>query len=320
MKKHFLRRVALLMAVLSLLTVFTAGCGEEQTPVVDPEKEEILVQPEPVEIPVDFEAVQGMWPDAYALICVPNATRCSISDAKNHSSTLIVQHQTDDGYYLYRNLDGEDAKSGALYTEKTYNATDMNDPVTIIYGHNMANRTMFGGLQSYAETLKFDDDAVIYIYQPGRQLTYRIFAGIPYDTSHVMYYHDFKDEKVFNDFFQALGKAADDPAYKNAEAQNAFYSAEGCVNVDKDNLPVAGDKVIILATCKNGDNNHRYFIMAKLVEDSAAPVVMTKAEAEAAGISEDRILPKTDDVTDGTADTAEAAATTETDKKTETAS
>ena len=62
------------------------------------------------------------------------------------------------------------------------------------------------------------------------------------------------------------------------------------MNVDKDNLPVAGDKVIILATCKNGDNNHRYWIMAKLVEDSAEPVVMTKKEAEQAGVTPDRIV------------------------------
>ena len=166
--------------------------------------------------------------------------------------------------------------------------------VTVIYGHNMANRTMFGGLQSYAETLKFDDEAVIYIYQPGRQLTYRIFAGVPYDTSHVLYYHDFSDEKVFNDFFKALAKAADDPKYKSSNELNAFYSAEGCVNVDKDNLPVAGDKVIILATCKNGDNNHRYWIMAKLVEDTAEPVVMTKEEAEKAGVTPDRIVEQND--------------------------
>lgn len=303
MKKHFLGRMALLMTVLCLLLAVAAGCGEDETPVEDPDNEEVIVQPEPVEVPVDFEAVQSMWPDAYALICVPNATRCSISDATNYSSTLMVQHQTDDGYYLYRNLDGEDAKSGTLYTEKAYNSTDMDDPVTVIYGHNMANRTMFGGLQSYAETLKFDDDAVIYVYQPGRQLTYRIFAGIPYDTSHVLYYHDFTDETVFNEFFQALSKAAEDPNYKSSSEKNAFYSAEGCVNVDKDNLPVAGDKVIVLATCKNGDNNHRYFIMAKLVEDSAEPVVMTKAEAEAAGISEDRIVDKAADAAADAGDT-----------------
>ncbi len=293
-KAQLPRRLALLLAILTLASAVLVGCGkttdDDPTPA-NPKDDEVIVKPEPVEVPVDFAAAQKKWPDVYACIRIPGATRCAISDEMGY---FIAQHASDDGYYLYRDLDGKDAKSGTLYTEKAYNKTDFSDPVTVIYGHNMANRTMFGGLQSYAETLKFDDEAVIYIYQPGRQLTYRIFAGVPYDTSHVLYYHDFSDEKVFNDFFQALVKAAADPKYKSSNELNAFYSAEGCVNVDKDNLPVAGDKVIILATCKNGDNNHRYWIMAKLVEDTAEPVVMTKEEAEKAGVTPDRIVEQND--------------------------
>ena len=301
-KAHFLRRLALLLAILTLASAVLVGCGktDEEPKQDDPKEDEVIVTPEPVEVPVDFAAAQKKWPDVYASIRIPGATRCTISEEMGY---FIAQHASDDGYYLYRDLDGKDAKSGTLYTEKTYNKTDFSDPVTVIYGHNMANRTMFGGLQSYAETLKFDDDAVIYIYQPGRQLTYRIFAGVPYDTSHVLYYHDFSDEKVFNDFFQALAKAADDPKYTSSGEQNAFYSAEGCVNVDKDNLPKAGDKVIILATCKNGDNNHRYWIMAKLVEDTSEPVVMTKAEAEKAGVTPDRIVEPAAGTTDSTGST-----------------
>ena len=180
----------------------------------------------------------------------PNATQCAIS--KGHylaQSPKSTKSSTgyDDDYYLQRDLDGKTNKAGSLYIQAYYNKSDLSDPMTVIYGHNMANRTMFGGLQSYGETLKFDDNAVMYIYQPGRQLTYKFFACIPYDTSHILYYHDFKDEKVFNAFFEALGKAASDPKYKSDTNQNAFYSAEGCVNVDKTNLPQAGDKVVVLS-------------------------------------------------------------------------
>ena len=127
-----------------------------------------------------------------------------------------------------------------------------------------------------------------------------------------------KDEKVFNAFFEALGKAASDPKYKSDTNQNAFYSAEGCVNVDKTNLPQAGDKVVVLSVCKNGDDNHRYLIMAKMVEDSAEPIVMTKEEAEAAGVTADRILDK-DALTDKTdaSNKTDAAAKTDTSAKTD---
>ena len=245
-----------------------------------------------VDVPVDFAAWQERNPDIYAWIEYPGT----------NVDYPIVQSAKDDAYYLRRDIDGKEAVAGSLYTEHTYNSKTFDDPVTVIYGHNMANRSMFGGLQSYAETLKFGDNALVYIYQPDRKVTYRIFAGIPYDTSHILYYHDFTDEKVFNDFFQALGKAADDPKYKSDTNQNAFYSAEGCVNVDKTNLPQAGDKVVVLSVCKNGDDHHRYLLMAKLVEDSAAPITMTRGEAEAAGIPADRIQDK------AAADAAAAAA------------
>lgn len=302
-KPQLLRRMALLLAVLTLASAVLAGCGkkgsDDKPAPEDPKDGEVIVTPKPVEVPVDFSAAQKKWPNVYACIRIPGATRCTISDEMGY---FIAQHPSDDGYYLYRDLDGKDAKSGTLYTERAYNKTDFSDPVTVIYGHNMANRTMFGGLQSYGETLKFDDNAVLYIYQPGRQLTYKFFACIPYDTSHILYYHDFKDEKVFNAFFEALGKAASDPKYKSDTNQNAFYSAEGCVNVDKTNLPQAGDKVVVLSVCKNGDDHHRYLLMAKLVEDSAAPITMTRGEAEAAGIPADRIQDK------AAADAAAAAA------------
>ena len=94
--------------------------------------------------------------------------------------------------------------------------------MTVIYGHNMANRTMFGGLQSYGETLKFDDNAVMYIYQPGRQLTYKFFACIPYDTSHILYYHDFKDERCLTHSLRRWARRPAIPKYKSDTNQNAF--------------------------------------------------------------------------------------------------
>lgn len=305
MKKHFLRRMALVMALLTLGSAVLVGCGEQKEPEVDPKDEEVIVEPEPIELPDGISFDEKKYPDVFGFIQIPNATQCAIS--KGHylaQSPKSTKSSTgyDDDYYLQRDLDGKTNKAGSLYIQAYYNKSDLSDPMTVIYGHNMANRTMFGGLQSYGETLKFDDNAVMYIYQPGRQLTYKFFACIPYDTSHILYYHDFKDEKVFNAFFEALGKAASDPKYKSDTNQNAFYSAEGCVNVDKTNLPQAGDKVVVLSVCKNGDDHHRYLLMAKLVEDSAAPITMTRGEAEAAGIPADRIQDK------AAADAAAAAA------------
>lgn len=331
-KKHFLRRAALLLAMLTLASAVMVGCGGKKEPEQGFDEEEIVVVPEKVDMPVDVEAAQKKWPDIVGYIMIPGATQCTISEGYFVAqSPKSAKSETgyDDEFYLRRDLDGKANKSGTLFIQTYYNSSDWGDPVTVVYGHNMANRTMFGGLQSYGETLKFDDNAVMYIYQPDRQLTYKFFACIPYDTSLIPHYHNFEDEQVFNAFFEALGKAADDPKYKSDTNQNAFYSAEGCVNVDKTNLPTAGDKVVILSVCKNGDDNHRYLIMAKMVEDTAEEeaVVMTRGEARKAGIAEDRILTKEQAEAEGIAvadvtaegqtldDTAAANGTNTTDNK-----
>ena len=45
MKKHFLRRMALVMALLTLGSAVLVGCGEQKEPEPDP-KDEVIVEPE----------------------------------------------------------------------------------------------------------------------------------------------------------------------------------------------------------------------------------------------------------------------------------
>ena len=195
MKKHFLRRMALVMALLTLGSAVLVGCGEQKEPEPDP-KDEVIVEPEPIQLPDGVSFDEKKYPDVFGFIQIPNATQCAIS--KGHylaQSPKSTKSSTgyDDDYYLQRDLDGKTNKAGSLYIQAYYNKSDLSDPMTVIYGHNMANRTMFGGLQSYGETLKFDDNAVMYIYQPGRQLTYKFFACIPYDTC-LLYTSDAADD------------------------------------------------------------------------------------------------------------------------------
>ena len=151
MKKHFLRRMALVMALLTLGSAVLAGCGKQKEPEVDPKDEEVIVEPEPIELPDGISFDEKKYPDVFGFIQVPNATQCAIS--KGHylaQSPKSTKSSTgyDDDYYLNRDLDGVTNKAGSLYIQSYYNKADLSDPVTVIYGHNMANRTMFGGLQS----------------------------------------------------------------------------------------------------------------------------------------------------------------------------
>ena len=270
----FSRWLVLIMALVMVLTL--AACGDKDpvdpnTPddpaLVDPDDTENRVEPDPIVEPEGMEATFAKYKDVYAWIDIPE-----FKTALGTSTDLsypVAQHPTDRGFYLNRDLDGNNSKTGTLFTEavvegKTINGKDLNDPVTVIYGHNMANRTMFGGLQTFLSKMDFSQQHLVYMYQKDRRVTYQIVGGVQYDLSHIIYYHDFSNDEVFNSFFDQLWKETD-----------------GTTNLDRANKPVAGDKVLILSVCKNGDDNHRYLVVCKMIEDTADPTTWPVADPAA---------------------------------------
>lgn len=270
----FSRWLVLIMALVMVLTL--AACGDKDpvdpnTPddpdVVDSDDIENRVEPDPIVEPEGMEATFAKYKDVYAWIDIPE-----FKTALGTSTDLsypVAQHPSDRGFYLNRDLDGNNSKTGTLFTEavvegKTINGLDLNDPVTVIYGHNMANRTMFGGLQTFLSKMDFSQQHLVYMYQKDRRVTYQIVGGVQYDLSHIIYYHDFSNDEVFNSFFDQLWKETD-----------------GTTNLDRANKPVAGDKVLILSVCKNGDDNHRYLVVCKMIEDTADPTTWPVADPAA---------------------------------------
>ena len=258
----------LLVLVLSLVLVLAlVGCGGDTTPddnndankpsIVEPDDTENRVEPAPVVEPAGMEETFAKYKDVYAWLEVPDFAKILGTD--HELSYPVAQHPTDRSFYLSRDLDGNSNKAGTIFSEavcegKTINSRDLNDPVTVLYGHNQANRTMFGGLQSMLKNLDFSEQHLVYMYQKDRRVTYQIVGGVQYDTSHIIYYHDFTNDEVFNSFFDQL-----------------WQETDSTTNLDKDNKPVAGDKVLILSVCKNGDDYHRYLIVCKMIEDTADP-------------------------------------------------
>lgn len=268
----------LILALSLVLVLALAGCGGDTTPddnndankpsIVDPDDTENRVEPAPVVEPAGMEETFAKYKDVYAWLEVPDFAKILGTD--HELSYPVAQHPTDRNFYLSRDLDGNSNKAGTIFSEaecegKVINSRDLNDPVTVLYGHNQANRTMFGGLQSMLKNMDFSQQHLVYMYQKDRRVTYQIVGGVQYDTSHIIYYHDFNNDDVFNSFFDQLWKETD-----------------STTNLDKDNKPVAGDKVLILSVCKNGDDYHRYLIVCKMIEDTADPTTWPLKDAAAA--------------------------------------
>ena len=205
--------------------------------------EEAPQEQEYVEIPVDFDALWAVNPDIYAWIEVPGTA----------ISYPILHRDGDDPFYAHHSSDGSYYSGGSVYSED-YNSEDFTDPMTVLYGHNLRNGTMFAQLNDFADVTVFGDHPRIYVYLPDRALVYDIFAAAPHSNEHLLATHDFTDQEDFETFY------ADLAATRNMGA-----------NFRTTLFPVYGaDRVLTLSTCYRPNNQMRFLVMGRLVADIPA--------------------------------------------------
>lgn len=195
--------------------------------------------------PVDFEALYAMNPDIYAWLYIPDT----------EISFPILQREGDDGYYLKHGSDGASSKAGAVFTESAYNAKDFSDPVTVAYGHHMRSGAIFGNLQAlYSASGGLEEHQEILVYLPEKELRFRVFAAVPFNMRHILYYNDFTDPDIFQAFLDQV---------LSVRSINASF--------DETVEVTAEDRLLILSTCLQGDSKQRYLVLAKLTAESPIP-------------------------------------------------
>ena len=214
----------------------TAGTEEGSLTEEDPEAGE-SAETETPEIPIDFEALWEINPEAYAWITIPGT----------EIDYPIVQSETDNAYYLTHTIEREEGAEGAIFTEN-YNEKDFEDPNTVIYGHNMRNGSMFQGLHNYMDRAFFDENREVLIYLPDKILHYEIFAAYLYDDRHLLESFDFEKEDVFAAYLNRIFSIRD---------MNSF--------IDTDMEVTAEDRIITLSTCYSNESDQRYLVQAVLV-------------------------------------------------------
>lgn len=187
---------------------------------------------------IDFAGLQELNEDVYAWIYIPGT----------EIEYPILQHETDDTYYLNYNIDGSYGYPGCIYTEKL-NGKDFQDPNTVIYGHNMNNGTMFAGLHAYLDQEFFEENTTIYIYTPEETIVYEVFAAYIYDDRHLLYSFDFTDEQVYSDYLDEIFSRRDMQTNLNTEVE---VTTESCI--------------ITLSTCISNQAESRLFVQAVRID------------------------------------------------------
>lgn len=201
--------------------------------------------PEDLEIPekdIDWDALHEENPDIYAWIVV--------------SDTLVdypvLQHPTDDYYYLNHNIDGSKGYPGCIYTEGTYNSKDFEDTNTVLYGHNMKDKTIFGTLHSFDDPDFAMSDKYIFIYTEDRTLVYKVFGAYEYSSKHILWSYDFSNEYVFDEYLKEIFSLRKLPGR--------------VLNLRSDVEVTNKDKIITLSTCTtDSSDDFRYLVQGVLI-------------------------------------------------------
>jgi sortase B len=201
--------------------------------------EEQSAQPEPYECPIDFEALWEINPDIYAWIEIPDT----------ELAYPIVQHESDDYYYLNRTIEGAEGLPGSIYTD-SFSQKDFSRFNTVIYGHNMINETMFGSLRNYRDESYLDEHREIRIYTPDELRIYRVFAAVIYDDTLITAAYDDDDVKDRQAFLDSI-----------------FDTRDLNSHVMDDVEVTTEDNIITLSTCIHDVPDKRYLVEAVLVDE-----------------------------------------------------
>ncbi len=198
-----------------------------------------VAQLDPVQIPVDFDALHAINPEIYAWVTVPGT----------ELDFPVAQSETDDLFYNSHGADGKYFILGAVFSQKTYNTKTFEDPMTFLYGHSTVygQPGTFVELNSYADQAYFDEHRQIIIYTPENMFVYTVYAATVHNNEHILHYYDFSNEAYFDYYFEHLA----DPA-------------RSCDHTDPEIAPEFGDRLLTLSTCYAPDKSQRYLITGVL--------------------------------------------------------
>lgn len=203
---------------------------------IDPQPPGSTVPLEPN--PVDFPALQSNENDEiYSWLVVPNT----------QVDYPVVQSNSDDNFYIDHGVDREYRFAGAIYSQFC-NKKDYTDRVTVLYGHNMADNSMFASLHDFADEAFFNANRDMIIYLPGMRLRYDIVAAFVYDDSHIMNSFDFSKDEVYREFLN-----------------NVLHPHTIQGNVREGAALDVNDRIVILSTCLNSGEG-RWLVVGKLTD------------------------------------------------------
>ena len=179
---------------------------------------------------IDFNALHAINPDAVAWLYSPGT-----------AIDYPVMRATEYNYYLHHLPDGTYNANGTLFID--YNWADFNDPLTVIYGHNMKSGRMFGSLTGYKKQAYYNEHPYLYLYtEDGEKYRIDLIYGC------VIGAGQWRDRAFM--FKVNLDSLISYAAYNTTFTSKTQYTK--------------GDRVVALSTCSYEFDNARYVVLGVL--------------------------------------------------------
>jgi len=178
----------------------------------------------------DLAALREVNPDVVGWIFLPNS----------QVNYPIVQGE-DNQYYLEHTWDDQKNSAGSIFLEAT-NSADFSDCRSILYGHNMANMSMFAVLHNYAGIRYVQTFPYVYLVTDEGVLRYEIYSTYKAGVDSKTYALNL-DQRMMASFIKLTLEESE---------------------LDLGIIPADTDRILTLSTC-TGNYENRRVVHARLV-------------------------------------------------------
>lgn len=180
-----------------------------------------------------------------------------------------VVQSDDNAYYLDIGFDHKPNRAGAMFMDYRnvfgFDVSKQSDNI-VIYGHNMANNTMFGSLRKYRQDLSYyETHRFIELSSNYDNYTYVIFGLV-----------------ITSGSASADWRYWDMEEFANEQEFNDFVSTVRQKNMTDINVDVKyGDQLLTLSTCYSDADDSRFLVIArKMREGESAEDFLSVSEPD----------------------------------------
>ncbi len=176
--------------------------------------------------------------------------------------SLPVVQGDDNSEYLKRNFDGNYSKYGSIFMNCANDSENLNYN-TVLFGHHMTDKTMFGNLELYKDVSYYKKAPVIEFNTIYGDYKWKIFAVFVTNGT-----AEGDDGYIFDYTFTDLSSPEAVEKFLGEIDQRAIYKPEVDISVS--------DKILTLSTCSYEFDEARLVVMARMVREGESEEVSGK--------------------------------------------